>query len=331
MSIHFKLSKRSLIALLASASLAFPLQTVQAQSYPSKPITILVGFGVGGAFDTVMRALAEEMSKTLGQPVNVDNKAGAGGAVATQALVNAPADGYTLLAAGLQLATGPHLNKVSYDPKTNLQMVRQVTSVPVMLLTHANSPIYNAADMAALAKKNGNGITIGTGGPGTTGHFGTFVITNGTNSPTVHVPFKGGAPALTALAGGEVDLVFDQPSSAMQGLIDAKKIRVVSLMQETTSSALPGIKSAKDIGLPLEVELRGWQGIAVKQGTPPEAVRRIDSAVAAAVASPAFKSRMEKLGIDVVSSSSPEAFQKHYLAEFDRWGSFITKYKIKPE
>jgi tripartite-type tricarboxylate transporter receptor subunit TctC len=326
----FRFDRRAVAACLALSPFLLAYQA-HAQSYPNKPITILVGFGAGGAFDTVMRALAEEMSKSLGQPVNVDNKVGAGGIIATQAMLAAPADGYTLLAAGLQLATGPHLNKISYEPKTTLQMVRQVTSVPVMLLTHTNSPINNAADIAALAKKNGNGITIGTGGPGTTGHFGTFVIANGTKSQTIHVPFKGGAPALTALAGGEVDLVFDQPSGAMQGLIDAKKIRVISLMQESTSPALPAIKSAKDIGLPLEVELRGWQGIAVKQGTPPDAIKRIDTAVAAAIASPAFKSRMEKLGVDVVSNSSPDLFQKHYITELDRWGAFIKKYNIKAE
>jgi tripartite-type tricarboxylate transporter receptor subunit TctC len=127
--------KRRLFATALACAPLFALPAAQAQSFPDKPITIVVGFGAGGAFDTVMRALASEMSKYLGQPVNVENKAGAGGAIATQAVVSAPADGYTLLASGLQLATGPHLNKVSYNPKTDLTMVRQVTSVPVLLLT----------------------------------------------------------------------------------------------------------------------------------------------------------------------------------------------------
>ncbi len=323
--------QRRLAAIGLALLPVLPLHSAHAQAYPEKPITIVVGFGAGGAFDTVMRALAMEMSKQLGQPVNVENKAGAGGAIATQAVVTAPADGYTLLAAGLQLATGPHLNKASYNPRTDLTMIRQVTSVPVLLLTHAASPIYNAADIVALGKKNGNGVTIGTGGPGTTGHFGTFVITNGTKVPTIHVPFKGGAPALTALAGGEVDLVFDQPSGAMQGLLDAKKIRVVSLMQEKKSAALPLAKSATDIGLPLEVELRGWQGIGVRSGTPAAVISRLDAAIGAAVAAPAFRERIDKLGMDLVTDSKPESFQKHYLAEFDRWGAFIQKYQIKPE
>lgn len=325
-----KILRRKLIKALALSTMVCPL-LVGAQTYPEKPISLVVGFATGGAFDTVMRYLAEELTKQLGQPVTVDNKAGAGGAIATQAIISAPADGYTLLAAGLQLGTGPHLNKVSYNPKTDLTMVRQVTSVPVMLLTHTNSPIHNAADMVALAKKNGNGITIGTGGPGTTGHFGTFVIGNGLKISTVHVPFRGGAPALTALAGGEIDLVFDQASGAMQGLIDAKKIRVISVMQEKQAAAMPTTKSATDIGLPLEVELRGWQGIAVKSGTPVAVVNRLNTALAAVTASPAFKSKIDKLGMDLVTQSSPEAFQKHYLTELDRWGAFIAKYQIKAQ
>lgn len=324
------LSRRSVVASLALAPLCLPLMAAT-PGYPEKPISLVVGFATGGAFDSVMRALADELGKQLGQSVTVDNKAGAGGAIATQAVIAAPADGYTLLAAGLQLATGPHLNKVSYNPKADLTMVHQVTSLPVMLLTHANSPIYTAADIVALAKKNGNGVTIGTGGPGTTGHFGTFVVANSLKIQTVHVPFRGGAPALTALAGAEVDLVFDQSSGAMQGLIDAKKIRVVSLMQEKQSAAMPGIKSATDIGLPLEVELRGWQGIAVKSGTPPAVVARLNTALAAVVASPAFRARIDKLGMDLTSQSGPEPFQKLYLSELDRWGAFITKYQIKAQ
>ena len=141
--------------------------TVFAQTYPDRPVTIVVGFAPGGAFDSVMRSLGEEMSKTLGQRVNVDNRPGAGGAIATQAVVAAPADGHTLLAAGLQLGTGPHLNKVNYDPAADLTMVGQIVSVPVLLLVRADSPIKDAKDLVALSKKNGNGVSIGTGGVGT--------------------------------------------------------------------------------------------------------------------------------------------------------------------
>jgi tripartite-type tricarboxylate transporter receptor subunit TctC len=305
--------------------------SAQTQAYPSKPITILLGFSAGGSADGVMRALGGELSKQLGQPVTVDNRPGAAGAIATQAAMAAPANGYTLLFAGLQLATGPHLNKVTYNPQTDLTMVRQVTSVPVVMLVPGDSPIRSAADISALAKKKGGSLSIGTGGVGTTGHFGTFVLGTGLGIQPVHVPFRGGAPGLQSLAGGELDLMFDQPSSVMQGLIDAKKIRIVSVMQEKSASSMPDIKSASEIGLPLEVELRGWQGIAVKTGTPAPVIAQLNNAIAAAVASPAFKVKAAQFGMELITNSNPESFQKYYLAELDRWGAFIRKYQIKAE
>jgi tripartite-type tricarboxylate transporter receptor subunit TctC len=300
-----------------------------AQNYPTKPIRLLVGFGAGGAFDTVMRALAEEMSKNLGQPVTVINRSGASGAIATHAMMSEPADGHTLLAAGLQLATGPHLSKVNYDPATDLTMVRQITSVPVMLLTHQQSPVKTASDIVALAKRSGQGVTIGTGGAGTTGHFGSLLVAEALNISIVHVPFRGGAPALSALAGAEVDFVFDQPSSVMQGLLDAKKIRILTLMQGKTSTTQPGINTAKQFGIRLKQDLLGWQGIAVKKGTPENIVKRLDSAVASAAESILFRARMKQLGVDMITDSGPLVFQKMYLNEFDRWGAFIKKYEIK--
>lgn len=303
----------------------------QAQAYPERPISLLIGFPPGGAFDSVMRTLAEELSKSLGQRVTIDNKAGAGGALATQAVAAAPADGYTLLAAGLQLGTGPHLNKVNYNPLTDLTMIGQVTSVPVMLLVRSDSTIKDAKDILALAKKNTNGITVGSGGVGTTGHFGALMLSNALGVPVVHVPFKGGAPGLQALVGGEIDMMFDQPSGVMQGLLSGGKIRALSVIQEQRSSSLPDVKSAPEIGLNMEKPLRGWHGIAVRTGTPPAVLQKLNVALTAAVNSTAFKTKVDQLGLDLIAGSTPDIFQKYYLAEYDRWGQFIKKHKITSE
>ena len=303
----------------------------QAQSYPERPISLLVGFPPGGAFDSVMRTLAEELSKSLGQRVNIDNRAGAGGAVATQAVAAAPADGYTLLAAGLQLGTGPHLNKVNYNPLADLTMIGQVTSVPVMLLVRSDSSVKDAKDIVALAKKNTNGITVGSGGVGTTGHFGSLMLGNALGVSVVHVPFKGGAPGLQALVGGEIDMMFDQPSGVMQGLLSGGKIRAISVIQEQRSTSLPDVKSAPEIGLNMEKPLRGWHGIAVRTGTPPAVLQKLNVALTAAVNSVAFKAKVDQLGLDLITGSTPETFQKYYLAEYDRWGQFIKKHKITNE
>lgn len=323
-----KRATTSILKAVVAIAAATSFGVVFAQTYPDRPVTIVVGFAPGGAFDSVMRSLAEEMSKTLGQRVNVDNRPGAGGAIATQAVIAAPADGHTLLASGLQLGTGPHLNKVNYDPIADLTMVGQIVSVPVFLLVRADSPINDAKDLVALAKKNGNGVSIGTGGVGTTGHFGALMIETAINAPVVHVPFKGGAPGLLALMAGEVDLMIDQPSGVLQGLMQSGKLRAVAVMQSSRHPLTANVKSAPEFGLTLETPLRGWQGLGVRTGTPHAVVQKLSASLAVAAASPAFKKKMEQLDLELISTTSPEAFQKLYLSELARWGAFIKKHKI---
>ncbi len=313
---------------LAVAAFALATALAQAQAFPDKPLSLVVGFPAGGALDAVMRTIAEEMSKALGQRVNVDNRAGAGGAIATQYVISTKPDGYTLLAAGLQLATGPHLNKVSYNPQSDLTMIGQLGTVPVLLLVKADSPIRSAADIVALARSRGKPVNIGTGGIGTTGHFGTIMIGNGLKVDAVHVPFKGGAAALQALAAGDVDLVFDQQSGVMQGLVQGGKVRIVAVMQNQRVAALPDVKTAAEFGLALDAPLQGWQGLAVRAGTPAPVVQKLTSAWNTAVATPAVKARAEQLGIELETGKSPEAFQKHYLTELERWGVFIKRHQI---
>lgn len=319
---------RNILQCVLTLAIALVGTNVHAQTFPDRPIRIVVGFAAGGTFDTVMRALAEELTGSLGVAVTIDNRVGAGGSIATQAVVSAPADGYTLLTAGLQLATGPHLNKVGYDPLTDLTMIAQVSSAPVLLLVKGDSLIQDARDLVAVAAKRGTGLTIGTGGVGTTGHFGTIMLAGALNTPVVHVPFRGGAPGLMALAGGEIDAMFDQSSGAMQGLIQSGKIRVAAVMQDRRVGALPDVKSASEFGVPLAMPLRGWQGIAVRSGTSAAVVDKLHSALTSAVASNRFKARLDQLGMELVTGSSPQAFQKHYLAELDRWGLFIKKHQI---
>lgn len=322
------LAPRVSLAAALSLILGFGCSLSLAQVYPEKPVTIVVGFPPGGTFDAVMRALAEELSKSLGQRFNVDNRAGAGGSIATQSVVAAAADGYTLLTAGLQLGTGPHLQKITYNPLTDLTMVAQVSSAPVLLLVRGDSPIKDAKDIVALAKKNGNGVAAGSGGVGTTGHFGALMLASALNIPVVHVPFKGGAPGLQGLVGGEIDMMFDQASGVMQGLVKSGRLRIVSIMQGNRVTAISDVKSAPEFGLTLEVPLRGWQGIAVRSGTPPVVVQKLATAIAAAVASPGFKAKIDQLGLELVTNSSPEAFQKFYLSELEHWGKFIRKNQI---
>lgn len=313
--------------LVVIAPLAITL-SLQAQTFPDKPLSLVVGFPPGGATDSAMRTVAEELAKALGQAVVIDNRAGAGGAIATQYVVGARPDGYTLLTAGLQLATGLHLNKVAYNPLQDLTMVGQLGNVPVLLLVKGDSKIQSAADLAALAVSRGDGITVGTGGVGTTGHFGSLMLGTALKVTTVHVPFKGGAPGLQALASGDVDVMFDQMSGAMLGLIQAGKVRVVAVMQNTRMTTLPHVKSAAEFGLVLDAPLQGWTGLAVYSGTPAPVVQKLRAAWMTAVDSAAVKAKVDQLGIDLDTRKSPEDFQRFYLGELARWGAFIKKNQI---
>jgi tripartite-type tricarboxylate transporter receptor subunit TctC len=315
------------IAALAAAAAALP-GTVAA--FPDKPVTLVIGFPPGGAGDTISRALADEMSRTLGQRVIVDNKPGAGGNIATTAVLNAPADGYTLLFAGINLATAPALSGVRYDPAADLQMVAQMTSVPVLMLVSGKSRYQSPADVLKGAKAETKGMSVGTGGNGTSGHLALELLARHNGVPFVHVPYRGGAAANTALIGGEVEMIFDLGSATLKGFIDAGTIRPLAVMQGNRVSSLPNVKSAKEQGLPDSTHIRSWQGIAVKAGTPKAVVQRLHQAINAAVDTPAFRARAWQLGSEVVVSKSPDEFQRFYLGELDRWGAVIKAAGMKP-
>lgn len=304
----------------------------QAQGYPSRPITLVVGFAPGGAADAVARQLAEEMSKQLGQRVNVDNKSGAGGNIATQAVLAAPADGLTLAFAAVHLATNPWLGGVRYKPQVDLTMVSQVTSVPVVMLVNGSSAYQQPVDVVRATMKIPGGLKAGSGGVGSSSHLAMEMFSRSQHVPFLHVPFRGGAPANQALLANEVDLMFDLLSGGLKQMVDSGRLRALAVMQDKRIAALPSVKSAAELGLSPEVFIRSWQGIAVKTGTPKEVVARLHKAVVAAAGSPAFAKRIgEQLGYTVVTSQTPEDFQKFYLAELGRWGTLIKTANIKPE
>jgi len=320
-----------LLAACATAIAAcWPAAPATAQTFPDKTITLVVGFPPGGSLDTIGRVLADEMSKSLGQRVIVDNKAGAGGALAVNTVLRAPADGYTLLMAAINLATTPGMSGVRYKPRTDLMMVSQISSVPVLMLASGKGTLKSPADLLALAKATPGGAKVGTGGIGTSGHLALELLSRSQKVPLLHVPFKGGAQVSMALIAGEIDITFDLGSGSLKGFLDAGTIRALAVMQEARSPALPDVKSAKELGLPAETYIRSWQGIAVKGGTPQAVVGRLHKAVLAAADTPAFRAQASQLASDVVTSKTPANFQRLHDAELDRWTRVIKEAGIKP-
>ena len=317
-------------AIAATAALV-PATSATAQPYPEKAITLVVGFPPGGALDTIGRALADEMSKSLGQKVVVDNKAGAGGALAVNTVLGAPADGYTLLMAAINLATAPAISGVRYNPRTDLMMVSQISSVPVLMLASGKGTLKSPAELLALAKTTPGGAKVGTGGVATSGHLALELLTRSQKVPLLHVPYKGGAAASLGLIGGEIDITFDLGSGSLKSFLDAGTIRALAVMQESRSPALPDVKSAKELGLAADTFIRSWQGIAVKGGTPTAVIERLHKAVVAAADTPAFRARAWQLASDVVTSKSPAEFQRFHDAELDRWTQVIKEAGIKAQ
>lgn len=317
--------------LVAALAVVAATASGAAEMFPSRPVTVVVGFAPGGAADVVARHLAEEMGKQLGQRVVIDNKSGAGGNIATQAVVNAPADGYTLLFAAINLATNPELLGVKYDPSKDLAMVSQITSVPVIMLTPGSGPLTSPADVIAASQRNAGGLKVGSGGSGTSSHLAMELFSRSQKVPFVHIPYRGGAPANQALMSGEIDLMFDLMSGGLKSLVDAGRVRAIAVMQERRIPTLPNVKSAEELGLPASTHIRSWQGIAVRGGTSAATINRLHAAVVAAARSQEFAAKVEQLGYTVVTSETPEAFQKHYLNELGRWSALIKAANIKAE
>jgi tripartite-type tricarboxylate transporter receptor subunit TctC len=319
------------ISAISCAVMLATTAPASAQSFPNKPLTLYVGFAPGGAADTVARVLADEMSKALGQPVIVDNRSGASGNIATQAVLSAPADGQSLLFAAIFLATNPAMIGVKYNPATDLTMVSQVTAVPVVMLASNASGLQQGSDVADAAKKMAGGLRVGSGGIGTSSHLAMELLKREQNIPLNHIPYRGGAPANKDLMSGEIDLMFDLMSGSLKGLVDGGRVRPLAVMQATRLPALPDVKSAKELGFSPATYIRSWQGIAVRSGTPDAVVKRLYDAVITATNSPAFRTKAEQLGSDVVTSKTPAEFQQYYASELTRWAQLIKAANIKAE
>lgn len=325
--------RRKLMA-AAAACLTLITTAAQAQSdYPNRPIRLVVGFAPGGATDVVARFAATEISKALGQSVIVENKPGGGGHIATQTLLSAPADGYTILLAGLTLATNPALLKdIGYDPNTDLVMVGQMTAIPVVVLAPGNSPLNNLQDLITASRGKPNGLMFGSGGIGTSSHLGPELFSRVTGIKYTHVPYKGGAPAVQGLMAGDTDVMFETAvTPANQSMVQAGKLKFLGVMQQDPVSSYPSIKSAGAQGIPPAAFMRSWQGIGVKKGTSPEIIAKLHRAMATALVQPELVRRINDLGIEVRTSKSPSEFQKLYLDEVARWTEVIKASGMKPE
>ena len=318
------LSRRAFFRLAAGAATLPALPRVaRAQAYPSRPIRIVVGFAAGGAADVIARLVGEWLSRRLGQPVVVENRLGGGGSVGAELVLRSPADGYTLfLGNSGQLINEQHEKA---DFVRNSSAVAMIGEEPIVLSVNPSLPINTLPEFIAYAKANPGKLSMASPGNGTMPHIAGELFKHMAGVDMVHVPYRGGAPALTDLMGGQVQVAFMGPTASMS-FIKAGKIRALAVTSAARAAALPDIPAAGEVVSGYEASQ--WFGIVAPKGTPPEIVNKLNAEINAGLADAKLQGRLVELGETVIPQSAAE-FARRITADADKWANVIRTANIK--
>ena len=299
-----------------------------AQDYPARPMRWVSPWPPGGANDIFSRIIAQRLSETLGQPVVVENRPGAAGAIGTEAVAKSPADGYTLtLGSSPTHAIAPSLNPaLPYDPLRDFDAVTLVAVVPNVLVVNPALPVTSVRELVALAKSRPGTLNFASAGNGTSQHLSGELFKVMAGVDMVHVPYKGTAPALAELLAGQVQLTFDN-IPALLPHIQSGKLRALAVTPATRSAALPNLPTVAEAGV-AGYDASVWFGVFVPAGTPRPLVLRLHGEIARALAAPEIKSRMAALGAEV-SGIGPDAFRDFWRKEIPKWAEVVKAAGIK--
>ena len=294
-----------------------------AAGYPEKPIRMLVPYPPGGITDVLTRSIAELLRKELGQPVIVENRPGANTALAAQALAASPADGYTvMMAAAATVVMNPLLYaKLGYDPIRDFTPVARIAETPLVLVVRSDSPARTFADLIAKAKAKPGDATYASTGIGSTLHLAGVLLQSETGTQMLHVAYKGSAPALNGVLGGETNFMIDSVGSSIP-LIKGGKLRALAVTSAKRLPALPDVPTVAESGVP-GFDVSTWFGLLVPKQTPAAIVTRLNAAVALAVRDPAFRAQFESVGLVVPAPIDAETFAKFIQAETAKWAPLI--------
>ena len=317
-----------LAALLLSCGTA--AAHAQTGAYPTRAIRLIVPFAAGGAIDLMARPIARKLHELLGQPVVVDNRAGAGGSIAAETVARSAPDGYTLfLGSTSPLAINPaYFEKVGYDTLKDFTPLSLIAQQPLVIVAHPSLPARTPKELVALAKKHPGKLSYGSAGPGTSNHLVGALLAKVAGIDIVHVPYKGGAPALTALLGGEIELQVSQPNTMMPH-IKSSRVRAIATTGVKRSQLLPDVWTLSEAGYK-ELEIVGWYCIVGPAGLPRPIAEKLETAVARAVNSPEFAKPMKAEGTDPVSSTA-EGLRSLMSTDVQRWARIVAQAGVKQE
>jgi len=305
------------LALLGAA-----IHPSHAQSFPSKPVRIVVPFPAGGPIDMTTRPLAQKMSEGLGAPVVIDNRGGANGNIGAENVAKSPADGYSMVVgAGGGFAIGPHLyKKLSFDVFRDFTPVSLFMTLPQLLVLHPQLPVKTVKELAALAKAKPNQLSFGSSGYGSTPHLAMELLMRAADIKMTHVPYKGMGPATMDLMGGQLQLTFaDMPVLLQQ--VKGGKLRPLAVGTPKRSANLPEVPSMAEAGFP-KVEAYNWYGLFAPAGTPKDIIARLNAETVKAINHPEMKSFAQSVGTEA-AAGTPEQLGALHKREFEKWGVVV--------
>ncbi len=324
-------TRRQLVQSLAGAAGALAglgATPVHAQSFPSKPLTMLVPFPPGGPTDMMARVLGEILAERLGQPVLVENRPGGGGQIAGGALIRAAADGHTLMLAEMSVLSVNALlyKSFAYDPLAEFQPVASMLVMPMMILAPRNSPANTLQELVALSRTKA--LNYASPGAGTVAHLAGEQLRAAARTSLTHVPYKGSAPLMTDLIGGQIDFAVDGVGPALANIRDGK-IKALAVAMPRRSPVLPNVPTTAEAGFP-SVVMDAQFGVVTRTGTPAAVVQRLYEEIAQAIRQPKFAGRFDPLGFETVPLA-PEAFRARIRSETERQGALIKAAGISME
>ena len=298
-----------------------------AHAWPTKPVTVIVPFPAGGSTDTLARAIGPKLNEKLGQPFVVENKPGATGTIGAAQVKRAPPDGHTILVTSLgPLVIAPHLIKTpGYDPNKDFDLVTVAVQAPNVLVVPAASPFKSVADVIAKQKAQPGKVSFSSSGNGSSDHLTAELFWQQTGSEGLHVPYKGGAPAISDLLGGQVEASFQNINAIIEH-VNAGKLRALAITSQKRSSLLPNVPTLAEAGVK-GVDVYSWQAIVAPKGLPVDVRTKLHAAVVAALNDPDVRKRFTSLGFEVVANT-PEQFATFQQGEFSRWQKVIETGKI---